>query len=318
MADLPVTASVPERIVECVPNFSEGRDRALIDDLASEADSVDGAAVLDVDPDPWHNRTVITMAGEPDPLTEAVFRSVVEAAARIDLNRHEGEHPRIGAADVVPFVPLTGLDLDGSRGGDIHHCVTLAGRVGRRIADELRIPVFLYGEAARRAGRDVPASFRKGGFEALREEIGTDPDRKPDFGPRRVHDTAGATAVGARRILVAYNVYLDTDDTEVARRVARSIRASDGGLPHVQALGFRVDGRAQVSTNLLKVRSTPPLDVFEAVRARATEEGVDVVGSEIVGLAPERALPEDARGSLMLDADPAEKSLERKIREAFG
>lgn len=304
--------------MECVPNFSEGRDRRLIDDLASEADAVDGAAVLDVAPDRWHNRTVITMAGEPEPLAEAVFRSVVEAAARIDLGQHRGEHPRIGATDVVPFVPLTELDLDGRRGVDIHRCVALAGRLGRRIADELRIPVFLYGEAARRAGRDVPASFRKGGFEELRERIGTDPDRKPDFGPRRVHDTAGATAVGARRLLVAYNVYLDSDDTEVARRVARSIRASGGGLPHVQALGFRVDGRAQVSTNLLKVRSTSPLDVFEAVRSRAAEEDVDVVRSEIVGLAPEAAIPEDARDSLMLDVEPAEKSLERRIREAFG
>lgn len=313
-----MTSSVPRQLVECVPNFSEGRDGELIDGLADAASSVDGAAVLDVAPDRWHNRTVITMVGEPDPLAESVFRAVVEAADRIDLNEHEGEHPRIGAADVVPFVPLDDLELDGSPGVDIHRCVTLAGRLGRRIADELRIPVFLYGEAARRAGRNVPASFRKGGFETLRETIEKDPDRKPDFGPPRVHATAGAAAVGARRILVAYNVFLDTDDVEIARRIARSIRASGGGLPHVQALGFRVDGRAQVSTNLLRVRSVPPLEVFEAVQREAGEEGVEVAGSEIVGLAPEEALPDDARESLMLNVDPAEKSLERKIREAYG
>ena len=313
-----MTSAVPEPLVECVPNFSEGRDRELIDDLASAASSVDGTKVLDVAPDRWHNRTVLTLVGAPDSLAEAIFHTVVEAARRIDLREHQGQHPRIGAADVVPFVPLDGLDLDGDRGADIHRCVTLAGRVGRRIADELRIPVFLYGEAARRAGRDVPASFRKGGFETLRERIESDPDRKPDFGPPRVHRSAGATAVGARRILVAYNIFLDTGDVEVARRIARAIRSSSGGLPHVQALGFEVDGRAQVSTNLLKVRSVPPLEVFEAVQRQADAVDVEVTGSEIVGLAPEEALPENARESLRLDCDPEEKSLERRIREAYG
>lgn len=313
-----MTSAAASPLVECVPNFSEGRDRELIDDLVEAASSVDGAKVIDVAPDRWHNRTVLTLVGEPDPLAQAVFRAVVEAARRIDLNEHEGEHPRIGAADVVPFVSLDGLDLGGNRGADIHRCVTLAGRVGRRIADELRIPVFLYGEAARRAGRDVPASFRRGGFETLREKIESDPARTPDFGPPRVHRSAGATAVGARRILVAYNIFLDTGDVEVARRIARTIRDSGGGLPHVQALGFEVDGRAQVSTNLLRVRSVPPLEVFEAVRREADGEGVEVTGSEIIGLAPEEALPADARESLMLDADPAEKSLERRIREALG
>lgn len=313
-----MSASVPTPLAECVPNFSEGRDEGVIDALAGAAASVEGAAVLDVDPDPWHNRTVLTVAGTPEKLAEAVFRAVVVATERIDLNAHRGEHPRIGAADVVPFVPLNGLDLDGSRGAGMHRCVELAGQIGRRIADELRVPVFLYGDAARRAGREVPAPFRAGGFEALREEMGSDPEREPDFGPRRVHETAGASAVGARRILVAYNVFLDTDDMGVARRIARSIRASSGGLPAVQALGFSVDGRAQVSTNLLSVDTTSPLEVFQAVSEEAESEGVEVAGSEIVGLAPERALPGDARETLMLDADPAEKSLERRIREAYG
>lgn len=313
-----MASSVPDRLVECVPNFSEGRDRAVIDALAGAAASVDGAAVLDVDPDRWHNRTVITMVGEPEPLAEAAFRAVREAAGRIDLTEHEGEHPRIGAADVVPFVPLDGLDLDGAPGAGIHRCVELAGRLGRRVADDLRIPVYLYGEAARKPDRKVPAPFRKGGFEELREAIGTDPDRKPDFGRPMVHPTAGATAVGARRLLVAYNVFLDTRDVSLAERIARSIRASSGGLLRVQALGFEVDGRAQVSTNLLDVDVTSPLDVFEAVRREAEEAGAEVIGSEIVGLAPERALPGDARQSLLLDVDPGEKSLERRIREAYG
>lgn len=313
-----MSASVPTPLAECVPNFSEGRDDALIEALAGAAASVEDAAVLDVDPDPWHNRTVLTVVGTPEVLAEAVFRAVSVAVERIDLNAHRGEHPRIGAADVVPFVPLNGLDLDGARGAGMHRCVELAAQVARRVADALRVPVFLYGDAARRPGREVPAPFRAGGFEALREEMGSDPVREPDFGPRVVHETAGAAAVGARRLLVAYNVFLETDDVEVASRIARSIRASSGGLPAVQALGFLVDGRAQVSTNLLSVDTTPPLEVFEAVRAEAEAAGVGVAGSEIVGLAPERALPADARESLLLDVDPAERSLERRIREAYG
>lgn len=312
-----MSVPVPGPLAECVPNFSEGRDDALIDDLAASAAAVDGAAVLDVDPDRWHNRTVLTVVGTPEDLAEAVFRAVRTACRRIDLNRHEGEHPRIGAADVVPFVPLNGLDLGGARGAGMHRCVELAGQFGRRIADELRVPAFLYGDAARRPGRDAPAPFRAGGFEELREKIGSDPDRRPDFGPRRVHETAGATAVGARRILVAFNVLLDTDDVELARRIARSIRASNGGLPAVQALGFEVDGKAQVSTNLLDVDVTSPREVFEAVREEARAEGTDVDRSEVVGLAPERALPSDARESILLDADPAEKILERQIRQAY-
>lgn len=307
-------------LVECVPNVSEGRDDDLVAAVAEAAASVTGAAVLDVDSDRWHHRTVLTVVGAPDPLAEAVFRAVREAALRIDLDEHAGQHPRIGAADVVPFAPLAGLDLglDGYRGAGMPRCVELAGRVGRRIADELEIPVFLYGEAAHRAGREVPAAFRAGGFEELRTLIGSDPDREPDFGPRRVHPTAGASAVGARRLLVAYNVFLESDDVDAARRIARSIRASDGGLPAVQALGLEVDGRAQVSTNLLDVDVTSPRDVFEAVRAEAGEMDLEVARSEIVGLAPERAIPADARTALLLDDDPADRSLEGRIRAALG
>lgn len=304
-------------IVECVPNVSEGRDPEVIGAIRDAVASVGDVALLDVDPDEWHNRSVYTFAGPAGSVGEAAFRLVREAAARIDLRRHRGQHPRIGAADVVPFVPLTGLDLDGLRAGSLQACKALAGRVGQRIAGELGIPVFLYGEAARRPERAVPAPFRKGGFEALRESIGRDPVRRPDFGPGRVHPSAGATAVGARSLLVAYNVFLDTDDVEVASAVARTIRESSGGLPRVQALGFLVRGRAQVSANLLDVDVTPPSAVWSAVREEAGRVGTRAVRGEIVGLAPERCLPED--GALLgLPGDPRSRALEPRIREALG
>lgn len=311
-------------LLECVPNVSEGRDPAVLDALADAASSVEGAALLHLDADASHHRAVLTLAGPAGPLGEAVFRLVRVASERVDLSRHAGEHPRIGAADVVPFVPLAGMDLGRGpggaviRGASMEAAVSLARRTGSRIAEELGIPVFLYGEAARRPGRTVPAAFRRGGFEALREAVATDPEREPDLGPRRVHPTAGATAVGARRPLVAFNVYLETRDVEVARRIARRVRASGGGLPGVQALGFRVDGRAQVSTNLLDVETTGPAELFDAVRREAAEERVGVADSEIVGLVPERALPPDADRRLRLRTPGAGRVLEARIRSAFG
>lgn len=311
-------ASARPPLLECVPNVSEGRDRDAIDAMADAAAGVPGAALLHVDPDRWHHRTVYTLAGPPGPVAEAAFRLVRAAADRIDLSDHAGEHPRIGAADVVPFAPLEGLDLGGRTGAGLDACVEVARAVARRIADELGIPTFLYGEAALREGRDAPAAFRKGGFEALRDAIDQDPDREPDFGPRRVHPTAGAAAVGARPPLVAYNVYLATGDVEIADRVARRIRASGGGLPALQALGFRVRGRAQVSMNLLDVDATPPLRALEAVRREAEREGVELEGSEIVGLVPERALPEDPDRALALLTPAADRVLERRVRAALG
>lgn len=305
-------------LVECVPNVSEGRDREVLDAIGAEVSAVPEVALLDLDADAWHNRAVYTFAGPVEAVAEAAFRLVREAAARIDLRRHHGEHPRIGAADVVPFVPLEGLDLGGLRGGCIDACTAAAGRVGQRIAGELGIPVFLYGRAARRPERVVPAPFRKGGFEELRETIGTDPVRLPDFGPGRVHPSAGATAVGSRPVLVAYNVLLETDDVEVARTIARTIREASGGLPRVQALGFEVAGHAQVSTNLLDVDVTSPARVYGAVREEAARLGTRPVSGEIVGLAPERCLPDDARESLGLRVPPASRALEPRIREAFG
>jgi glutamate formiminotransferase len=305
-------------LVECVPNVSEGRDRETLDAIAECVRRVPGVALLDVDSDPWHNRTVFTFAGPPDAVADAAFRLVREASRRIDLTHHRGQHPRIGAADVVPFVPLDGLSLGRLQAAGMETCVELAGRVGERIASELEIPVFLYGRAARRPDRDVPAPFRRGGFETLREAIARDPDRAPDLGPRRVHATAGAAAVGARTLLVAYNVLLDTPDLDVARRIASQIRESGGGLPRVQALGFLVQDHAQVSTNLLDVEVTPPARVFAAVRDAAVAAGIRTLSSEVVGLAPEQSLPLDAEESLLLDAPREESLLEPKLRRAFG
>ncbi len=305
-------------LLACVPNVSEGRDGAVIDALAEAADSAPGAALLHVDSDRWHHRTVLTLAGPPGPAAEAAFRLVGAAVERIDLAAHAGQHPRIGAADVVPFVPLAGLDLGGRDGAGMDACVATARSFARRVADELEVPTFLYGEAALREGRNAPPPFRKGGFEALRDAIGEDPAREPDFGPRRVHPTAGATAVGARPPLVAFNVFLATGDVEAARRIARRVRASGGGLPALQALGFEVRGRAQVSMNLLDVDRTPPLRALEAVRREAGREGVGVDGSEIVGLVPARALPDDSDRALGLRSPGADRVLERRIREALG
>jgi len=297
-------------LVECVPNFSEGRDAGVLEALAAALRSVPGAGLLDVHADASHHRSVFTLAGRPGAVAEAAYRAARVAVERIDLRRHRGEHPRIGAVDVVPFVPL--------RGASMELCVELAERTGSRIADELGVPVYLYARAARRPGRERLAGIRAGGFEGLREAVRRDPDRRPDFGPPRLHPGAGATAVGARPILVAYNVLLESGEVEPAKRIARRIRASDGGLPAVQALGFLVDGRAQVSTNLLDVDRTPPLAVFEAVRREAVREGVAVAGSEIVGLVPERALPGGAEERLRLEGPAARHVLERRLEAVLG
>lgn len=296
--------------VECVPNFSEGRDERVLAALVRAAESVPAARVLDLHRDGWHHRSVLTLAGEPGAVAEAAFRSVQAAVRLIDLRRHTGEHPRIGAADVVPFVPLEGADMA--------RCVELAEATGRRIADQLGVPVYLYGEAARRPERRALVSIRRGGFEGLSRAIRSDRTRAPDLGPPRLHPTAGATAVGARPVLVAYNVLLDTDRVEVAREIAGEIRASSGGLPAVQALGFLVEGRAQVSTNLRDVDRTPPAAVFDAVRERARAREVEVAASEIVGLVPERALPPDPAARLRLREPVEPHVLERRLAEELG
>lgn len=271
------------RLFESVPNFSEGRRLDVVDKLAEAVENVPGAFLLDRTSDASHNRSVLTMAGEAAPLLEALERTVSVAVAEIDMQRHIGEHPRIGAVDVVPFVPLAGATMSDA--------IELARTFGATIAERFDLPVYLYGEAAATPTRQRLADVRRGQYEGLKVSI-ANPDRKPDFGPARLNLTAGATAVGARPFLIAYNINLDSRDLDLAKRIARRIRESSGGLPKVQANGFWIEelGRAQVSMNLLDFRVTPIWQVWETVRSEAAEDGVHLAESELIGLAPIDAL----------------------------
>ncbi|MCL6451216.1 MAG: glutamate formimidoyltransferase [Acetobacteraceae bacterium] len=275
------------RLVECVPNFSEGRRPDVIRRVVDAAASASGVRVLDVSSDAVHNRTVLTLAGEPGTVAEAAFRATRAAAGLIDLRRHQGAHPRIGAMDVIPLVPVSGVEMA--------ECVACARALGQRIAGELGIPVYLYAEAATRPERRELSAIRRGGFEGLAAEIGR-PERLPDFGPPRLHPSAGAIAVGARGFLIAFNVNLGTSDVAVARRIARAVRASSGGLPCVQAVGIAgpTPDTVQVSMNLTDYTRTPLHRVWEEVGRLAAGAGAAVVSAEIVGLVPERALLEAA------------------------
>ncbi len=290
-------------LVECVPNFSEGRDPATIAALRSAITGVAGVHLLDVQSDTAHNRSVFTFVASPDAAVAAAFAAMRVATQQIDLTKHSGEHPRMGATDVVPFVPVTGITMD--------ECVALARKLGERVGKELEVPVFLYARAATRPDRVLLPDVRKGEFEGMRGRM-----LEPDFGPTRVHPTAGATAIGARPFLVAYNVYLDTQEIAVAKEIAKQIRTSSGGLPGVQASGFIVDGLAQVSMNLLDIDITSPAVVFNAIKARAEKQGVGVQYSEIVGLVPERGLIGAAESLLRL-SNAGDHILETKIRAAL-
>ena len=271
-------------IVECVPNFSEGRDVSKVDAIVAAIASAPGVVILDRELDSDHNRSVVTFAAPAEAVGEAAIRGVEKAVALIDLNKHTGVHPRIGAADVVPFVPVEGVTLA--------DCVRIAERVGEALWKRLRLPVYLYEAAARRPERVNLENIRKGQFEGLREEVRTNPDRHPDFGGPELHPTAGATVVGARKFLIAYNINLNTPDIAIAKRIAKKIRYSSGGFPYVKAMGVPLASRnlAQVSMNLTDFEQTPIHQVFEAVRAEAALDGVEIAGSEIVGLIPNKAL----------------------------
>jgi glutamate formiminotransferase / 5-formyltetrahydrofolate cyclo-ligase len=289
-------------LVESVPNFSEGRRLDVVERLASAVTSTPGVHLLDRTSDASHNRSVLTLAGEADPVLEALERAFGVAIDEIDMERHGGEHPRIGAVDVVPFVPLAGTTID--------DCVELARRFGRRIAERFDVPVYLYANAATRAERARLADVRRGQYEGLKAEIGL-PGREPDFGPARMHPSAGAVAVGARPFLIAWNINLASADRELAVRIARRIRESGGGLPKVQANGFMIEelGRAQVSMNLLDFAVTPMWAVWETVREVAAEDGVDLAESELIGLAPVAALLDVADRAGAPTTDPVERRL---------
>ena len=296
------------KLFESVPNFSEGRDAAKVEAIAAEARSVPGVAVLDVESNPDHNRCVISLAGGAEALIEANVRMIRRAIATIDLTHHTGEHPRMGAADVVPFVPLGESTMADA--------VAAAERLALRVWTELHLPVYLYAAAARRPERSDLAVVRKGGFEGIRDAIQTDPSRAPDFGEPRVHPTAGIVAIGARPVLIAFNAYLSTPDVAVAKKVAHAVRARDGGLAEVKALGFDIKERqrAQVSMNLTDYRKTPVHRALEAVRREADRFGVTIEESEVVGLIPEDALHDAAEYYLQLNRFDRAQILERKVR----
>ncbi|MGC8873080.1 MAG: glutamate formimidoyltransferase [Chloroflexia bacterium] len=296
-----------ERLVECVPNFSEGRRAEVVEQICDRIRAVPGVRLLDVEMDPDHNRTVVTFVGPPEAVAEAAFRGAQEAALLIDMRTHRGAHPRIGAADVIPFVPLRGVTME--------ECVELARRVGERIGRELGIPVYLYEEAATRPEHRDLAYIRRGEYEGLAEEIATNPDRAPDYGPAAI-GSAGATAVGARPFLIAYNVYLGTPDVAIAQAIARAVRYSSGGLRYVKALGVAVDrpGQVQVSMNLTDYRHTPIHRVMALIRDEASRYGVPVLESEIVGLVPGEALLDAARHALQLHRLQPGQILENRLR----
>ncbi|MDE3167842.1 MAG: glutamate formimidoyltransferase [Acidobacteriota bacterium] len=300
---------MPRQLVECVPNFSEGRDPAKVDAIVRAILAVPEVALLDRESDEDHNRSVITFVGPPDAVAEAALRGVERAVALIDLTRHQGAHPRIGACDVLPFVPVEGVTLE--------ECVRLAERVGQEIWARLKVPVYLYEAAARKPERANLENIRRGQFEALLEEMGNVAERNPDIGEAVCHPTAGAIVTGARKFLIAYNINLATPDVSIARKIAKTIRYSSGGFRFVKAMGVMLASRgiAQVSINLTDFEQTPMHVVFEAVLREAERFGVSVVGSEIVGLIPKRSIELSAEHFLRFENFRAELVLENRIAE---
>jgi len=296
-------------LVECVPNFSEGRDKTKVDAII-DAMKLPGVFLLDRESDFDHNRSVITLVGEREAIQEAAIRGVGKAAELIDLNVHSGAHPRMGAADVVPFIPIDGVTIE--------DCVAMAVHVGEEIWKRYQIPVYLYEAAARIPERQGLENIRRGQFEGMREEIATNPARRPDFGEPRVHPTAGATVVGARKFLIAYNVFLNTPDVEIAKKVAKTVRFSNGGMRFVKGAGFLVRGLAQVSMNLTDFEQTPVHRVFELVKREAARYGVMPVSSEIVGLIPKKALEQAAEWFLQVENFDSSLILENRLAAVMG
>lgn len=297
---------MPAQLVECIPNFSEARRPEVIEAIVDEIRTIDDVRILDQHSDIDHNRTVVTFVGPLQPVEEAAFKAIAKAAELIDLDNHQGEHPRIGATDVVPFVPISGVTMV--------ECVEMARRLGKRVGERLKIPVYLYEEAAIRPERTNLENIRRGQYEGLKEEIGENPAREPDFGPARLTG-AGATVIGARQPLIAFNVYLNTDDVSIANKIARAIRHSSGGLRFVKSMGILVDGRAQVSMNLTNFQRTPMARVVEMIRREAVRYGVQVHHSELVGLVPNQAVVDAAVWYMQMDQFTPDQILETKLYE---
>jgi glutamate formiminotransferase len=296
-------------LVQCVPNFSEGRDPAIIDAILA-AMKMDGVYLLDREMDADHNRCVVTLAGEREALQEAAIRGVGKAAELIDLTKHQGAHPRMGAADVVPFIPIEGVTLE--------DCVAMAKHVGAEIWKRYQVPVYLYEAAAATPERQGLENVRRGQFEGLREEVKTNPARRPDFGEAALHPTAGATVVGARKFLVAYNVFLNTTDVEIAKKIGKAVRQSSGGFRYVKGAGFSVRGLAQVSMNLTDFEQTPVHRVFEFVKREAERYGTTPLSSEIVGLIPKKALENAAEWFLQVENFDSSMILENRLAAVMG
>jgi glutamate formiminotransferase/glutamate formiminotransferase/formiminotetrahydrofolate cyclodeaminase len=307
---MPPSSTNTTPLVECVPNFSEGRNLQTIDHLVRVISSVETACVLDTHIDPDHNRSVITFVAAPNMVSEAAFQAVATASSLIDIKVHHGEHPRLGAIDVLPFVPLAGVTMD--------QAVSVAHRAGERIARELSIPVFFYQQAALKPERTNLEDVRRGAYELLREQIATEPSRRPDLGPLKVHDTAGAIIIGARPLLIAFNINLKSNDLSIGRSIARAVRARDGGLPFLKALAFTLHSQdvVQVSMNLVNYKVTGMNDAYLAVEREAQRLGVEIGSVEIVGLVPEDALDSSAEYFSRL-AEVSDKILERRIERCF-
>ncbi len=292
------------QLIECIPNFSEARRPEVIDQIVAAITSVEGARLLDRSSDLDHNRTVLTYAGPPDAMEEAAFRAIKTASELIDLNHHTGEHPRIGATDVCPFVPISGITME--------ECILMAKRLGERVGRELQIPVYLYEFAATRPERTNLENIRRGQYEGLKSEIESNPERKPDYGPAKL-GTAGATVIGARNPLIAFNVYLTTAEVDIAKKIAKAIRQSSGGMRYVKSLGLLVEGRAQVSINLTNFRESPIGRVVEMIRREAQRYGVGIHHSELVGLIPQDALIDAAVWYTQLDQFSRDQILEARL-----
>ena len=299
-----LSSSLMPALVECVPNFSEGRDKSKIDAIL-DAMKMDGVYLLDREMDADHNRCVITLVGDPVHVAEAAIRGVGKAAELIDLTKHKGAHPRLGAADVVPFIPIEGVTLE--------DCVALARRAGEEIWKRYQVPVYLYEAAAQKPERQNLENVRRGQFEGIREEVKANPARRPDFGKAELHPTAGATVVGARKFLVAYNVYLNTSDVEIAKKIGKAVRFSNGGLRYVKGMGVGVRGLAQVSMNLTDTDQTPIARVFEYVKREAARYGVLPLSSEIVGLIPKKALEDASEWFLQIENFDSSLILENRL-----